>query len=640
MLIKWHGSENPPYVSLVDTGNFTDGSLGDTSTYETGEEEQGGSPCQVRNGDAWITGVYDFLSPTDLTAYRFTYQLTESASPVDCGNEPPVLAAPVKTYSLEVGDSYTTDPGDRTVIASGTLTDLAGTLSGSFPALTSARYVWLRINYEIETYDGNGGALPEPTPNKYTYARISDFRITSAGDCGLPDATKDLTRGTTGSFNTDGTTAPTIDEWEIYRCISDSLTLIDSGDLGFSGLAGFRVAESAALGKDFDIYAPPGATIATDYEARMDSAGGLSINFNIIAPAGAGANTMPERPSVFEEFRHGFQPSGDQGVQANRKLKTARMGIPDPQQNSSQAMEQGGDGVVDLVPYKEWTDIVVSLAELSYLEKIEMLYTLFGEPYIKTIPGAVNARDVIWYVTTDKLESAARITVEQGQEDYPSRIRSVEMMSATITLGKQTNSAEFNGIGRKLDEELAAFTTATPTEPAFVPINAARNNHYLGTAYSTAGTAVVGCDVHQATFTFPQRRQALFTQCPGEGDAENTWKDTVRVAAPIAMTLEMSHTQRSRQLGRDIRNKTKYFYKWLNRSDVNIDAGIPYEAEIAAPVKFDDRGGGDTDAVTTGVHNMVPVKDSTFDPWGIGTPTHFAIRVRAPWTAKPTSTNL
>jgi hypothetical protein len=636
-LIKWHGSENPAEGALVETARFTDNSPGDTSSYETGQAEQEGSPCQVRDGSAWITGVYDYEEVVPLLGWSFVYSLTESAAPVDCGNEPPALDPPVKQYILEIADTY----GTWTTIASGTGINLTDTLSGSFAPGATARYVRLRINYEVETYDANGGAIPFPTPQKYTYARISDFRLTAESDCGLPDGIQTLTRGTTANFTVDGDEPPTIDEWEIYRCIAGILTLVDSSDLGTSGLAGWLIKVSTTPGNDYDIYAPPNAVIADDYEARIDAGLFHSINFNVIAEGSAGDETMAERPSIGEAFRYGFQPNKDQAVQANRLDPALKMAVPTPVQPSTQVQENGSDGIVDAIPHKEMTTATVS-GPMHHHGMIEQFYQLLGEPYIKAVPGSSLAFDTIFIVSSDRMEAAARTTIEQGQRDgsFPSRFDTYEHEGATLTFGKTDNTMEFNGIAHRLNERLSSYSVVSPDEVPFIPVNAAQNNHYLGTApaYWGVGTASVGCDLHEAILGFPPRRSPLNTQCTGDGT--NSFKDTVRIAANPTLSLALSHNAVGRGQTDYIRNKTGQIWKFLNRSPVNIEAGFPYEVEVVANVVALDRAPGEVDAVTTGIHNFGLKRTASMDPFGIGTPCNLAIRVRSKFSGKPASTNI
>lgn len=348
---------------------------------------------------------------------------------------------------------------------------------------------------------------------------------------------------------------------------------------------------------------------------------------------------MAERPSIGEAFRYGFQPNKDQAVQANRLDPALKMSVPTPVQPSTQVQENGSDGIVDALPHKEMTTATVT-GPMHHHGMIEQFYQLLGEPFIKAVPGSSLAFDAIFIVSSDRMEAAARTTVEQGQKDgnFPSRFDTYEHEGATLTFGKTDNTMEFNGMGHRLNERLTTYSVASPSEVPFVPVNAAQNNHYLGTApaYWGVGTASVGCDLHEAILGFPPRRGPLYTQCTGDGT--NSYKDTVRIAANPTLSIALSHNAVGRGQGDYIRNKTGQIWKFLNRSPVNIEAGFPYEVEIVANVVALDRAPGEVDAVTTGIHNFALKRTASMDPFGIGTPCNLAIRVRSTFSGKPSST--
>ena len=608
------------YYWRWDSGVHSPSSWVSTALLDDGNTSTGHFvPVEVFGVTKTIEGWASFGSAKSVTGVSFYYQNYYVGNPsfVTTG-----------TYRLYKDGGVLVASGSAGHATTPTLITIPGV------SIDSTENLYLEIESEAQ-----GGAGPS------YLVELDEFTITASdATCSLPDATQDLTRGETTPTTVDGTEAPTVDEWEIYRCVDNTLTLIDSSDLGSFGLAGWKVSVSSTPGYDYDIYVPLSAAVATDYEARIDAgATNESINFNVIAEAQASAEDreMPERPVLGEHFRYGFQPNKDQAVQANRLDPALRMNVPDPMMPSTTVMENGGDSVIDLIPHKEHTQASVS-GPMHYMGIIEQFYQLLGEPFIKAVPGASLARDVIWVITSSVQDAAARTTIEQGQRDgnYPSRFDTYEHQSVTLSFGKTDNNMEFSGIGHRLNERLTTYSLGTPTEVSFIPVNAAQNNHYLGTApaYWGVGTAPIGCDLHEATLTLPQRRQALFTQCTDEG--RNSFKDTVRISATPTLTIALSHREISRGQMDYIRNKVGQIYQFLNRSTINIETGFPYEFEVAASVVADDRGSGDTDAVTTGIHNFMPKRLTSFDPWSIGTPGVMAFRVRAPFTVKPTSTNI
>lgn len=564
--------------------------------------------------ESWV----DFGTSVAVTAVRFSTRATRG-TPVSAG-------VGYGIYTIDSG-------GNRSVssIASGTVTNngfqdvtvsVSATCNGivvvlqsstaSLPAVTGLSLFDLRYS----------GSTPSPTP------------------CNPPRGIWDIPRGAWTGVGVTGTVPhANVDDWVIVRCG----TAYDSGLLGGYGLDGWGArAAGAATGADYDLFAPPDASILDGYQARIRRSGPThydSIDFNVIA----GDSEMPntERPRVFERWRFGIENAAGTPVIPNRESQMLMMGLPTPVEPGQVIFPPGGVAAVEIVSQKGHSVSPIN-GPLGFVDLIYAYSQMFGRPLILTPPGAVTARDLIWRPKQTQEDDYVTATVEWGQTDYPARFSYMDVVAGGLSLGKTENTFDGQAVGQRMDETVGGFS-GTPTLIPLVPIVAKDNGHWISNYVGTAGLVQMGnvselCDTQTMQLTWGTRRNPHFTQCTAQPSFSTL---LAQQNSELAATLTLSHKSVSRGYLTQLRNRsTDLQYTHRNVGPL-IEGSLSYEHQIDLPFKFESTERGDSDGATTGVWQMRPLFRSDLKINNIGTAGGFAeLRIRAPFSALPSAQTL
>lgn len=614
----WGEGDLPALGSLASTTRLSDNLSGDTATGESvTDSETFGAGCAYHEVAATLTAVCDLGSAQDITGWAFTATFAiDSGDNQQCnlGFGDPIPAGPVQTARV-----YTSDDGSAwTLRASPTVALGANTESGSLSV--NARYVAVVVVSYLEFYDQDDTIGASVT--------LTDFRATAGGGgnpCGLPTATQELPRGTRRAFVVNGATAPTVDAWEIYRCVNSALTLIDSSDLGDSGFEGWMVERSTEDGKDYDIYAPPNAEIADDYECRIDDSGGpFSINFNVTSPTDEDT-TMAERPRVFEKWQFGIEGTAGTAVVPNKKSQLLGMAPPNPMEPGQVVFQPGDRAAVEVISQKRHTEAQIT-GPMGFPDQVYVNSSLLHSPFVTTPGGATLARDYIFMPRADADDVYKTFTNETGNSDFPARADFGNINNGTMTFGKTENTFDGTMVMQALNETLNSFANSNPEYIPLIPIAAKDNSYFLGTPGATFGTLSQLCDTQNFTFTLGTRRTPHFTQC----STEESYTTMMPVAdAEMLATFQLSHKSASRNMVTNLRNRDTLWFRVFNQGPV-IEGSLRYEFEMIMPCKLRDPATGDSDGATARTYTLQPILDRTFNPFAMGTPGGYvAVRIRA-----------
>lgn len=628
----WAALDRPALGAMSATTKLNDVAVDDSTTGETSTD--GNAPPSTDTLIAPLTAVVDFGEAVILAAWRYTgdnNRTTQGQPFTDAFFSFSVIGA--IEYSTD-GLSWTSADSRSLAVSTSPFTT-----NGTFAGSPAARYVRCVVIFSITAL----GIVPMSLASVY----LSDLRITASAvpvsPCNPPNAEVDLPRGTRRSFVNTGTVAPDVDPWEIWRCT----TLYDSGVLGSYGLDGWLVDNSGtASGGDYDVYAPPFAAIQQGYQARIRNRptplAGLfhSFEFNVVASGTAGDRGMAEaqRPRVFEDWAFGRENLAGTAVTPNRRSQMLMMAPPNPVQPGQQVTAPGNRAPTAIIPQKGHTEAAIN-GPMGFVDNIYTCSSLLGQPLrISTPIGATQTRDVIFMWKTAQDDVFDTWTVESGTTDFPARFSYANINSATFNIGKTENMFDGNVVGRLLDEGISAYAGTAPTLVPLVPMAAKDNSHSIAPTVAGLGTASAICDVQTMQHTFGTRREMHFTQCP----VDSSFGVMMPVAeAGLLTTLQLSLRSTARQYLAYLRSRSPLlYYKFFNQGPL-IEPGFNYEFELIEPFEFDSRATGEQDGATTGTYTLKPLYDPTFDPYSIGTAGGYgAIRIRAPFTALPSATNI
>ena len=504
----------------------------------------------------------------------------------------------------------------------GTLSIKTGTFSTK-----NYRYLKLRV-FGAFIFDGGPYMVVDIRDVTLLYNGVDITRCIGAGD-----SNPGIHREETLAFDKAGSTPPNLDEWELWRCS----TLIDSGSLGSSGMHGFKVSREGNIAGRYTLFVPASAPIVNGVSAYIDNSGkNESFAFNILA-----RETMIERPSIFEQWRFGYENTAGKPVIPNRKSQLIGMRRPQPFEPGQQVITPGERANVTIIPQKGHSETNIT-GPMGFDDLVYLLASLItGSPWFSTPIGATITRDIVYRWATAVDDPYKTMTVEAGTTDFPSRFAYGAIISSTLTFGKTENKFDGNVVGYQLDDSVSAFTGTPPNSNIpLSPIAAKDNGHYIGTSAAAAGTASAYCDVHEVALTFGARRNIHFTQCPGQP----SFSTLMPVAdSGMMLTVNASAKAPARAYLSDLRQRSRsLFYRYFNRG-AQIEPGFFYELEINIPFQFLDEQPGEVDAATTGVFQMVPIIQDNFAPSGIGTPTrgYGEVRIRVPnISAIPSATDM
>lgn len=171
----WKAENRPSIASMtLEPTVFDDGVAGDTTTGQEGTDTENGSgtpcPTTVLLTDGYITVLYDFLAPYDITALQFTRKawVTTSAG-VECNvspDDPPEIQT--EDYAVE----YSSNGVSWTSLATGGPITADNTYrTASLTPTITARYVWVVVHCFYQKPRVFAGTV---TAN----ARVTDFRLT------------------------------------------------------------------------------------------------------------------------------------------------------------------------------------------------------------------------------------------------------------------------------------------------------------------------------------------------------------------------------------------------------------------------------------------------------------------------------
>lgn len=596
--------------SFLTTTKFDDGSPGDTTTYEK-------VPWLIPLGTPTLIGLWDYGVAITPTAWRYTLDLVQSNSSADADDDTYLLEG-----SLNGSAWVTIDSGSATVL----LTSVAVNRSGSFGAVS---YRYFRLTLSALLGSGSQGEM-----------RISDFRITPAYSapgtpCSQHGNNPVIHPGESRDFDRTGSNAPNIDQWELWLC--SPLQLIDSGSLGSSGIEGYTIAREGTIPGRYTLTVPAFALPTAGIEARIEN--GIlneSFDFDIVT-----RETMAERPSVFEQWRFGFENTPGTAVIPNRKSQLIGMRRPQPFEPGQQVITPGERAAVTVIPQKGHSETNVT-GPMGFEDLVYMFASLLtGSPWFSTPIGATITRDIVFRWATAVDDPYKTFTAEMGTTDFPSRMLRASLISSTLTFGKTENKFDGNVVGWQLNDSISAFTGTPPnSDIPLTPIAAKDNGHYIGTSAAAAGTASAYCDVHEVALTFGARRNPHFLQCPNDA----SFSTLMPVAdSGMMVTLNASAKAPARAYLSDLRQRSRsLFYRYFNRGP-QIEPGFFYEMEMYIPFQFLDEQPGEVDAATTGVFQLVPIIQNNFGPSGIGTAVrgYGEIRIRVPnLSAIPSATDM
>lgn len=217
MTIYWGNGDRPALGSMTPTALLSDGSAGNTSTYETGSDSLPFSgSCATRSVTAAITALVDFGCPYLLTSFQFTIaQRLSTWLPSTCTVVP---GDPFEEETWTEEAEWSTDGVSWTPISLTALNVAAGT-SAKSGLMLSLRYLRIVARLRFRDVQDNGTISAR--------VRLSDLRTTATL---LPPASAPSLTGPAGCEGPQNTitwtSVPCADGYEIQP---DAGTIIDVG---------------------------------------------------------------------------------------------------------------------------------------------------------------------------------------------------------------------------------------------------------------------------------------------------------------------------------------------------------------------------------------------------------------------------